>query len=291
MPQDTPKTAPPAAPAPEAAERLDFARQIALEAGAVTLQHFRSKSLSVDRKSDDSPVTIADRDAEELLRKRISERFPDDAILGEEFGEKPGVSGLRWVLDPIDGTKSFIHGAPLYTTLIAVLDEREAESAAGEPLLGVINAPATGETVWAAVGGGCWSEDRGVGGRDAEAPTRCRVSSTEALAEGLLLTTAARTFRRREPDAFDVYTSLQDKSRLTRTWGDAYGYLMVATGRAEVMIDAEMSLWDAAALKPIIEEAGGRFCDWSGEATVHSGEAIATNGLVADEVLAHTRGR
>ncbi len=267
----------------EIAERLEHAVLIAKEAGDLTLKYFLNNDLSVDRKGDGSPVTVADRGAEELLRKRISARFADDAILGEEFPEQPGTSGFRWVLDPIDGTKSFIHGVPLYTTLIAVLDERQTSP--GEPVLGVIRAPATGEVVFARSGGGCW---RAQGESE---PEKTHVTTQKRFAEGLLLTTDVSDFAEDRPtDESRVYQELQNRARLTRTWGDAYGYLMVASGRAEVMIDPWMSLWDAAALMPVIQEAGGTFTDWQGKPTVHTGDAIATNGLLHDEVLAVIQG-
>src|SRR5215213_9990543 len=133
----------------EIAERLQFAVEIAREAGDGTLKYFRRSDLAVERKADNSPVTVADRSAEELLRRRIGERFPQDAIIGEELGEQAGQSGFQWVLDPIDGTKSFIYGVPFYTTLVAVLEN-------DGPQIGVIHAPALGETVYAANGGGCW---------------------------------------------------------------------------------------------------------------------------------------
>ena len=268
-------------------DRLDYAVKIARQAGGETLKLFRQNSLEVERKGDGSPVTAADRGAEQLLRELITDRFPDDAILGEEFGDQPGQSGFRWVLDPIDGTKSFIHGVPLYTTLVAVLQEQPAEqSGPGEPVLGVIHAPATGETTYARVGGGCWYAD------DDATPRKSSVSKTSDLAEGLLLTTEISGFATdRSNNDLDVYLELQNQARLARTWGDAYGYLMVATGRAEAMIDPALNLWDAAAIKPIIEEAGGRFTDWQGKPTVHSGDAIATNGQVHDAVLNQTAGR
>jgi len=270
-------------PPPEIVDRLRHAVEIAREAGKLTLEFFRRDGVSVDRKADGSPVTAADRGAEEMLRQRIAEKFPQDAILGEEFGEQPGTSGYRWVLDPIDGTKSFIHGVPLYTTLVGVIRDEPRDAA---PLLGVIYAPATGELVYAALGGGCWQAND-------DSPTiPARVSTTDRLDKGLFLTTEIRSFTTgRQRDAIDVFLSLQSKARLTRTWGDAYGYLLVATGRAEVMIDPEMNLWDAAAIQPIIEEAGGQFVDWQGIPTIHSGAGIATNGLVTDEVLKQTRGR
>jgi histidinol-phosphatase len=258
----------------EIAERLQFAVEIAHEAGEVTLRHFRRSDLAVERKADSSPVTIADRSAEELLRRRIGERFSRDAIIGEELGEQAGESEFQWVLDPIDGTKSFIHGVPLYTTLVAGLQK-------GEPQIGVIHAPALGETVYAAKGGGCWYTCGGV-----SKPQPAHVSNVAALSEGLLLTSEVEGFRQRpNGDATDVFMRLQRAAHLARTWGDGYGYLMVATGRAEVMIDPIMNLWDAAPLLPIIEEAGGHFSDWKGNPTIRAGEALATNGRLCQEVL------
>jgi len=252
--------------------RLQFAVDIARQAGEQTLALFRRTNLDVERKSDGSPVTAADRAAEKLLRQRITEQFPDDAILGEEFGETPGTSGYRWVLDPIDGTKSFISGVPLYTTLVAVLHDNH-------PQLGVVFAPAAGEMVYAARGHGCWH----VVGE--EKPRRAQVSAVENLADALFVTTSVHSFTKdRATDARDIYDKLQTACRVTRTWGDAFGYLLVATGRAEIMIDPALSLWDAAALQPVIEEAGGQFFDWRGRATVHSEEAIATNAALADQV-------
>jgi histidinol phosphatase-like enzyme (inositol monophosphatase family) len=264
----------------DVAPRLSWAVTIAQQAGDVTLSHFRRPDLRVEQKSDRSPVTVADRQAEELLRARIAERFPNDAILGEEHGATSGTTEFRWVIDPIDGTKSFIHGVPLYTTLVGVLQN-------DRPILGVIHAPAAGETVYAATGRGCFYI-ASAGGE----PKPTRVSNVSRLADALLLTSEVATFSSgRSPDALDVYLRLERAAKLTRTWGDGYGYLMVATGRAEVMIDPEMDLWDTAALLPIIEEAGGRFTDWQGQRTVHSRDALGTNGLVGDEVLAIVRRR
>ena len=264
------------------ADRLEFARTIAEEAGRLTLDYFRSDDLAVERKGDDSPVTAADRAAESLLRRRIEASFPGDAIVGEELGERPGTSPFRWVLDPIDGTKSFITGVPLYTTLVGLLEQTpEGE----ESVLGVIHAPALGESVYAARGGGAWYE------QGAGAATPARVSSIDTLSDAVFLTSDVRDFTAgRSTDAFGAYLALQNKARLARTWGDAYGYLLVATGRAEVMVDPVICLWDGAAVQPILEEAGGTFTDWQGKATVHCGEGIGTNRHVLDEVLAITRG-
>jgi len=260
-------------------QRLDWAVRIALEAGRLTLNYFRQIDLEIERKADNSPVTTADREAEELLRLRIAERFPADGLLGEEYGSIEGETGYHWVLDPIDGTKSFIHGVPLYTTLVAVLRE-------DQPCVGVIHAPATSETVYASTGRGCWYLP------GPAIPSRAaRVSQVGRLEESLVLTSEVGIFAHRHGgDASQVFHGLERQARLARTWGDGYGYLMVATGRAEVMIDPVMNLWDTAPLQTVIEEAGGQFCDWQGRPTVHSGDAVATNGLVTDAVLALTRG-
>jgi histidinol-phosphatase len=262
--------------------RLEYAVRITREAGELTLGYFRRSDLAIEFKADKSPVTAADRAAEELLRKRIAEKFPDDSILGEEFGAAVGTSGFQWVLDPIDGTKSFMYGVPLYTNLVAVLAD-------DTPKIGVVNAPACGEMVFAAKGGGCWYSSVQTG---SSAPVPAKVSGVRHMKESLLLTSEVASFStHRKKDALSVYLDLQRAARLARTWGDGYGYLMVATGRAEVMIDPVMNLWDAAPLQTVIEEAGGHFMDWKGNASVHSGESIATNGHVTDEVLAIVQGR
>jgi histidinol-phosphatase len=252
--------------------RLEFAVKIAREAGNFTLQYYRQPNLAVERKCDGSPVTAADQGAEKLLRMLIAERFTTDAILGEEFGESPGESGYQWVLDPIDGTKSFVSGVPLYTTLVAVLQN-------GEPLIGVIYAPAVDEMIYAALGEGCWHVIEG------GEPRPARVSTVDSLAEAVFLTTCVRSYTiDRKTDGRPVFDNIASSCRVNRTWGDAFGYLLVATGRAEIMIDPVMNLWDAAALLPIITEAGGEFFDWLGRPTVHGGEGIATNGALAGPI-------
>jgi histidinol phosphatase-like enzyme (inositol monophosphatase family) len=258
----------------EIAARLDLARRAACDAGKLTLSFFRGDAFAVEAKSDGSPVTEADRQAERELRRQIADSFPYDAILGEEYGEQSGTSEFRWIMDPIDGTKSFVRGVPLYGTLVGV-------EHAGDPVAGVIYIPPLDECVYAARGTGAWLT-RGSG-----QPARAGVSKRERLADGLFLTSQVSSFARR--GAAEAYSRLQRAAGVTRTWGDCYGYLLVATGRAEAMVDPIMNLWDAAAAAPIVEEAGGTFTDWSGKRTVASGEGVATNGLVLAEVLAITR--
>jgi histidinol phosphatase-like enzyme (inositol monophosphatase family) len=240
----------------------------------LTLRYFQTDDLEVEQKKDASPVTIADRQAEQLLRERIAAAFPHDAILGEEFPERPGTSGYRWILDPIDGTRSFVRGVPLYGTMVAV--ERDQAS-----VIGVVYLPPLDECFYAATGQGAWHE-RGV-----TPPQQARVSSCARLSDALLTASDTRcpTLERQE-----VYNRLQRGVGTSRTWGDCYGYMLVATGRAEVMIDPMMNLWDTAAVAPIVVEAGGTFTDWQGRPTIYGGEAIATNGRVLEEVLKFTRG-
>ncbi len=260
--------------APDTAGRLKLAIEAGREAGNITLEYFRREDLQVERKEDDSPVTVADRNAEEHLRRRIIEAFPEDAILGEEMPDREGTSGFRWILDPIDGTKSFIHGVPLFGSLVGV--EYQEES-----VLGVILIPGTEECVYAATGQGAWylGDDR--------PPRPAKVSLCGSLAEGLFVTSEVATFD--EVGRRDVYQRLEATARLTRSWGDCYGYLMVATGRAEVMVDPVAALWDLAAVLPVIEEAGGTFTDWQGRRTIRTGNSIATNAQVHEEVMAIVR--
>ncbi len=248
----------------ELKQTLDFAVGIARAAGVITLQYFKG-SFAAERKADNSFVTIADREAEGFLRRQIAQTLPDDAILGEEEGEKSGRSGRRWIIDPIDGTYSFVHGVPLYAVLIGL----EVD---GEPILGVVNLPALNETVYAAQGLGCFYNDE-----------PARVSSTASLDEALLLSTDFGTCEQFGfGPAADV---LQGRVHARRTWGDAYGHALVATGRAEIMLDPVMNIWDCAALLPIIEEAGGTFTDWRGERTIDGGKAISTNGKLFADVM------
>jgi histidinol phosphatase-like enzyme (inositol monophosphatase family) len=246
-------------------ELLNGAHEMAWKAGKITTRYFQT-GVVTDRKADNSPVTIADRETERYLRAAILERYPAHAVLGEEDGLS-GNEGAewRWILDPIDGTKSFIHGMPLYGVMIGITHK-------DRPVVGVVNIPALGEIVYAAQGLGCWWNGRA-----------CQVSAVKTLNEGLLLTTCATRYDRYDKQA--AYDKLVDEARLFRTWGDCYGYLMVATGRAEMMMDPVMNIWDAAALLPILQEAGGTFTDWHGEARIDGGNGIATNGLIFEEVM------
>lgn len=249
---------------------VEVALDIARRAGDRTLLHFQT-DLDVELKADASPVTVADRDAEELARSLIHERFPKDGIIGEEFGQTNPGARRQWILDPIDGTLSYVQGVPLYGVLVAVEEN-------GEAIVGVLHFPALGESVYAALGEGCWWNG-----------ARARVSEVTRIEDALVVCTHAEEIERRGHAT--GWDALRHRARMVRTWGDCYGHALVATGRAEVMIDPILARWDAAALKPVIEEAGGVYTDWTGAATPRSDSGISTNrGLATDvrEVLGAT---
>lgn len=242
---------------------LDFAIDAAWQAGRLTLAHYQT-GVAVERKPDRSAVTIADREGEKLLRRLIESRFPDHAIVGEELGDDSRDASHRWILDPIDGTNSFVRGVPFYGVMVAL-------EISGDPVVGVTYFPAVDEMVAAAQGLGCrWN------GRPAA------VSGVTSLGDACVAFTDARQLSKRlGPD----WAGLLTDSALERGWGDCYGHCLVATGRADVMVDPRMHQWDCAALVPIVREAGGRFTDWKGRVTIHGGDAVSTNGALHDEVI------
>lgn len=239
---------------------MDFAVRTAERAGEIVMTHFGS--VVVERKGDGSEITAADRASEEFLRQTITEAFPDDAILGEEGTSVAGRSGRRWIVDPIDATRSFASGVPLFGVLIAL----EVE---GAPVLGCCHLPALRETVVAASGAGAWHNGK-----------RASVSTVESLQEARVLTSGLEYWRDWATDeGRDGWTQLVGRSRFGRTWGDCYGYLLVATGRAELLADpAAGAFWDYAPMVPIIEEAGGRFTSLSGAPVRSWSTALASNG-------------
>jgi histidinol-phosphatase len=251
-------------------ELLEFATEIAWQAGKITLRYFQS-GITADRKADESPVTVADRESEAFLRARIGKQYPHHAILGEEEGLTGGTDAeYRWVLDPIDGTKTFIRGVPFYGVLVGLLRNNE-------PIAGVVNIPALGEMVYAAQGTGAYWNGR-----------PCRVSEVRNLREALLVATVAFGYEQHgKQPAFD---RLVGAAGMFRTWADCYGYVLIATGRAEIAVDPLMNVWDAAPLLPILREAGGTYTDWQGNATIDGGEGVATNGALYDEVMQLIKG-
>jgi histidinol-phosphatase len=244
---------------------LDFAMETAWQAGQLSLGYFQT-GLRPEFKDDDTPVTVADKKTEELIRGRIEKRFPGHAIVGEEYGatENQGASH-RWFVDPIDGTRSFVRGVPLYAVLIGLEIEGEIQA-------GVAYFPAMGEMLAAATGSGCrWN------GRPA------RVSETSRLEDGLVVHS--------DTASFEAYGRGQAWKRIIAAsgfragWADAYGHMLVATGRAELMLDPIMNAWDNGPFPVILREAGGYFGDWNGNSTIYADEAISTNGALLPQVL------
>jgi histidinol phosphatase-like enzyme (inositol monophosphatase family) len=246
---------------------LEASLELAQLTGRVALDHYRKnlreRHLLVERKGDGSPVSAADRASEEAARAWLAERFPDDGILGEELGASKPDAKRVWCIDPIDGTKSFLAGAPLWGSLVAVVEGREV-------LAGAAVFPVTDEAIAAAVGEGL-----------AVIGAKAGVSEIAELAEATVLTTDERFTD--APDCVPGWRALAQAARISRTWGDCYGYWLVATGRAELMTDGTLSPWDAACWIPIIEQAGGVFTDWRGERTAFGLGGIATNAKLADE--------
>lgn len=252
-------------------QRLELALEAARAAGGVTLQYFQGDQLGTVSKADGSPVTDADKGAERVLRAAIEEAFPDDAILGEEYGEQPGASGYRWILDPIDGTVSFVHGVPLYGTLVAVFKGHQ-------PVVGVVHIPALSETVYAARGGGAWwipgpAQDSRPAG----------LSDTRDLAEAMLVTTSLEYF---EPNSCaTVYANLRRACKRMRGWSDCYAHVLLATGRCDAVIEPTIKPWDIAPMACILDELGGHLVDWQGASRIDGGDAILTNAHLKDAVL------
>ncbi|MAS93760.1 MAG: histidinol phosphate phosphatase [Verrucomicrobiales bacterium] len=248
-------------------EFLSFAEATAREAGALTLEYFLTDAAQPEFKGDDTPVTIADRNAEKLIRERITAAYPDHQIVGEEFGESDeSESKYRWIIDPIDGTKSFVHGVPLYAVLLALEIDGKVE-------VGCAYFPALDEIVSGATGlGAHWN------GKP------CSVSDETSLDRAVCAHIDTAYFAKNGKG--EAWQRLQQAVYYNAGWCDAYGYLLVATGRAEVMLDPVMAVWDCGPFPPIFREAGGYFGDWKGnDGNIEGGEALATNRHLKDEVV------
>ena len=240
---------------------LQAAADVAQIAARTAMQWYGT-GVDVEIKGDGSPVTIADREAERVAREWIATHFPDDGVQGEEFGVYRPEARRQWILDPIDGTKAFVRGVPLWGTLIACCE--------GDTVLaGAACYPAVNELVAAAAGEGCWWNG-----------VRTYVSPIDTLSRATALVTDDCFLER--PMRGERWRALASQAGVVRTWGDCYGYLLVATGRAEIMVDDIVNPWDAAAIFPLISEAGGRFTAWDGTVTAFGGDIIATNAGVAD---------
>ena len=255
-------------------QRLTAGLEAAQAAQELILQHYQSADLKVDVKSDDSPVTVADRGAEQLIRERLADAFPDDAVIGEEFGETSGTNAYRWILDPIDGTKAFVAGVPLFGCMLGLQRDRES-------VLGIVRFPALDEVIYAREGGGTWCQK-------GDAPRRqTYVTQTDRLQKSLVCFTDVDGWVK--VGRLDAFERLVEAALNARGWGDCYGHCLVALGRADAMVDPLLNPWDAAALVPIVREAGGRFTDWTGVTTIEGGNGVSTNGRVHDEVLGRLR--
>jgi myo-inositol-1(or 4)-monophosphatase len=247
----------------------DFATSLAYQAGKSTLRYFNT-GIQPEFKENNDPVTIADREAESFMRAEIERVYPGHAIVGEEFGENDGSnSTFRWIIDPIDGTISFIRGVPLYGVLIGLEID-------GEIKVGVAYFPPLDEMLTAAHGLGCWWNGR-----------RARVSAVSKLSEACVVSSDFQYLAAKMPDVVERFA--QQKA-LLRTWGDAYGYLLVATGRAEVALDPRLDIYDCGPYPVIMQEAGGFFGSWGGEKGHVHGEGIACNAALQPEVMKLMRG-
>ncbi|HVL14090.1 MAG TPA: inositol monophosphatase family protein [Gemmata sp.] len=249
--------------------RYDLAVEAARKAGDLAREYYET-TFEVEHKADNSPVTIADKAAEALIRETVSRAFPADGFLGEEYGDQPGSSGYRWVIDPIDGTKSFIRHIPLWATLIGLEYQ-------GEQIGGVVHIPVFGMTYRALRGGGAFVNER-----------KIRVSEVATLADSLVCYSSINWFTKygREKSFLELAT----RTARQRGYGDFYGFVLVAEGAADLMVEHGVNPWDVAATKAIVEEAGGRFTDWEDNPTILRPDALASNGKVHAEALAILRG-
>ncbi len=238
--------------------------------GRAALRYFRRPDLRVEWKADESPVTVADREAEAACQQVIAAAFPHDAWLGEETGETGGASGRRWIVDPIDGTRNFVRGVPLWATLVACEENDRVVAAA-------VVIPALAEAYDAVLGGGARCNGAAI-----------QVSAIAQLDQALFCYESPSWFHKNGMTA--VFDELNRSTGLQRGLCDAYGHMLVASGRAEVVVEPQLSVWDVAATSLVVSEAGGRFSDLRGTPSIRSGNALLTNGLLHDVVLARLRG-
>jgi myo-inositol-1(or 4)-monophosphatase len=251
-------------------EYLDFTVETAYLAGRLTLGYFLT-DVRADMKADNTFVTVADRKSEELIRQRIESRYPQHAIVGEEYGAKgTEEASHRWFIDPIDGTKAFVCGVPLYAVLIGLEID-------GTSQVGAVYFPALDEMIAAAIGHGCWWNGR-----------RARVSQLGELARAIVTFTDPLGFERH--NRVDEWARIRHATYYQAGWTDAYGYMLVATGRTHLVLDPVMQAWDAAPFPPILQEAGGYFGDWQGNVTIYGREGLATSKTLLPNVLSVLRG-
>jgi histidinol-phosphatase len=255
------------------ADDLALAHTLADTADSISTARFRAQDLHVTEKPDLTPVTDADTAVEKALRATLSRARPRDGVLGEEFGAAAGSAGSgsrQWVIDPIDATMNYVRGVPVWATLIALMDN-------DEPVVGLVSAPALGRRWWGGIGHGAYA------GRHAAAATPIRVSGVSRLADASFCYSSLTSWE--EIGKLDAMLDLMRGSWRTRAYGDFYGYMLLAEGAVDVMVEPELSLWDLAALVPIVTEAGGEFTDLTGRPGPGGGSAVATNGKLHPAVL------
>jgi histidinol-phosphatase len=248
--------------------RYELAVEAARKAGDLARAYYET-TFDIENKADDTPVTVADRQAEQLIRAHVTQHFPDDGFLGEEFGDQPGASGFRWVIDPIDGTRSFIRHIPIWGTLVGL-------EYGGEPIAGVAYAPVLGQVYRALRGDGAFVNDR-----------RIHVAKTDKLGDALMCYSSLNWFTKVGRES--AFLELVRRTHRQRGFGDFYGFCLVAEGACDFMIDHGVHEWDVSALKAIVEEAGGSFTDWAGTPTTKTPDVLASNGRLHADVLAILR--
>jgi len=260
--------------------RLALAMDATFDAANSILEYFLGMSIDVVWKQDGSPVTKADRQAEKILRQRIGNVFPDDAIVGEEHEDEQGTSGFKWIIDPLDGTESFIRKVPIFGTLVGL--EKD-----GAMVAGLCYMPAQREFAWAGQGGGCWWVPDTTGAPNIEAlrdrAQRAQVSPQDKLKEAMIVTSGQGAFHR--SGRVEAFTRLRAATRKDRGWGNCYGHLLVATGRVEASIEPKIREWDVAPFAAMLAEAGGKLTDFDGKPKVYSGHAICSNGRLHDSII------
>lgn len=245
--------------------RYEVGVDAAQKAGQFALGYF-DQGIAVEWKADDSPVTMADRGAEQLLRETLLAKFPSDGFLGEEFGDTPGASGFRWIIDPIDGTRSFVRGVPIWATLVGLEYK-------GELIAGVTYIPAWKQTFRALRGDGAYRDER-----------RIRVSDVKTMDKAHVYYSSVSWFKRAGRDR--QFLELVDVTERQRGFGDFYGFVMIAQGSGEIMIEHGVHAWDLGGLAPIVEEAGGKMTAWDGKFDINKPDVLATNGHLHNEALA-----
>jgi histidinol-phosphatase len=252
---------------------LALAHVLADTADAIAMARFRSLDLRVSSKPDLTPVTDADTAVEKALRSTLGRTRPRDGVLGEEYGQSPGAAGpsqRQWVIDPIDGTKNFVRGVPIWATLIALMD-------GSEPVVGMVSAPGLSRRWWAAKGLGAYA------GRHTAAATAIHVSGVSRLADASFCYSSLGGWE--QAGRLEAILEISRRVWRSRAYGDFYGYMLVAEGAVDIMVEPELSLWDLAALVPIVTEAGGTFTDLGGRPGPGGGSAVATNGKLHAEIL------